>query len=408
MAINLMVPDIDDIHNVDGVKIGIASAGIKKTNKNDLTIFTFTSGTNVAGVFTKNLFCAPPVQICKNHLNIEEHFAGMIINTGIANSGTGTKGIYDALKVCESFSKLLNVNVEKILPFSTGVILENLPSDKIIHAIPIAMGNLTKNNWYNAAHSIMTTDTLPKIYSKKIKINKEDVVITGISKGAGMIMPNMATMLAFICTDIGIDKSLLNDMIKDIVKVSFNAITVDGDTSTNDSFIIAATGKSKIFIESKENIYYSLVFNELKNAAIDLAQKIIRDGEGATKFVTIQVINAKNSILAKQVGYSIANSPLVKTALYASDPNLGRIISAIGQTCLEEIDINKIDIYIGNLLILKNGSKSENYIEKLAKNIMLEKEIVFTISLNNGIISETIYTCDLSNQYIDINANYRS
>lgn len=408
MAINLQIPNHENIFPVNGVRIGVTSAGIKKTDKNDLTIFAFEKDTNVSGVFTKNLFCAAPVQICKKHLFEKNAILALIINTGIANSCTGIKGINDALEICKSLAHLMNINLHSILPFSTGVILENLPTEKIINSIPNAIKNLNSDQWYNAANSIMTTDTLPKIYSNRLKINEKIITFTGISKGAGMIMPNMATMLSFICTDAGIDKLLLNRMTEKIANKSFNRITVDGDTSTNDSFIIAATGKSNIFINSENDKYYNDIYKELENAAIDLATKIIRDAEGATKFITVKVNGAKEEYIAKKIGYSIANSPLVKTAFFASDPNLGRIVSAIGQTCIDNLDINKIKIWIGNYLIFENNQRSKFYDEKIAKEIMNQDEIDITINLNDGIYDEIIYTCDLSNEYIDINANYRS
>ncbi|WBF65622.1 MAG: bifunctional glutamate N-acetyltransferase/amino-acid acetyltransferase ArgJ [Candidatus Kinetoplastibacterium crithidii] len=407
MAVNLNIPDDNKIFPINGIEIAIGEAGIKKNNKKDLTIFKLSPGTNVAGIFTKNLFKAAPVIISEKNLANKKQIKTLIINTGNANAGTGSTGIEKTQKICTELGKHLQIDPQEILTFSTGVVMEQLPEDKIINALPKTLSNFGKYTWKDAAYSIMTTDTKPKIFSEKLDINGKEITVTGISKGAGMICPNMATMLGFIGTDIQIEKSLLDNMIKKIADFSFNRISVDGDTSTNDSFIIMCTGKSGLEINDENDPSYEKVFELLKKAAIDLAQKIVRDAEGATKFITINVEKATNSQEALKVAYAVAHSPLVKTAFYASDPNIGRILVAVGYSDVK-ISINNLFIWLNDVLIVKNGEINPDYIEYDGKYVLQQKEIIIRISLNQGKAHETIYTCDLSHEYITINADYRS
>ncbi|AFZ83423.1 glutamate N-acetyltransferase/amino-acid N-acetyltransferase [Candidatus Kinetoplastibacterium blastocrithidii TCC012E] len=405
MAVNLKIPK--KVFAIEGIGIGVTEAGIKKENRKDLTIFKLDEGTTLSGVFTKNLFCAAPVQIAKKHLLSGKPVRSLVINTGNANAGTGQKGLKDAQKICNCLGSLLKIEDCQVLPFSTGVVLEPLPVEKIVNNLDKAILKIDKNNWMDAAYGIMTTDTTPKIFSEQFIIGERTFTITGISKGAGMIHPNMATMLGFIGTDLGIKQQLLDKIIKDIADQSFNRITIDGDTSTNDSFIIMATGKSNIQINSENDSNYNTVLDALSKAASDLSQKIVRDAEGATKFITLQVEQAASKEEALSIAYSVAKSPLVKTAFYASDPNIGRILVAIGYSNTN-IPINKIKIWLNDLLIVENGELSESYTEESGKKIMEQQEITIKISLNNGYFSEKVYTCDLSHDYITINADYRS
>lgn len=405
MAVNLTIPK--KVFAIEGIEIGVTEAGIKKANRKDLTIFKLDEGTTLSGVFTKNLFCAAPVQIAKKHLLSGKPIRSLVINTGNANAGTGQNGLENAQKICSSLGNLLKIEDCQVLPFSTGVVLEPLPVDKIVNNLDKAILKIGKNNWTEAAYGIMTTDTTPKIFSEQFTIDQKVFTITGISKGAGMIHPNMATMLGFIGTDLGIKQSLLDRIIKDVADKSFNRITIDGDTSTNDSFIIMATGKSGIQLESENDNNYNIALDALSKAASDLAQKIVRDAEGATKFITLQIEKAASKEEALAVAYSVAKSPLVKTAFYASDPNIGRILVAIGYSNTN-IPINKIKIWLNDLLIVENGELSKNYTEESGKNVMKQLEIIIRISLDNGYFSEKVYTCDLSHEYITINADYRS
>ncbi|AGF48096.1 glutamate N-acetyltransferase/amino-acid N-acetyltransferase [Candidatus Kinetoplastibacterium oncopeltii TCC290E] len=405
MAINLTIPKM--VFAIEGIEIGVTEAGIKKENRKDLTVFKLDEGTTVSGVFTKNLFCAAPVQIAKKHLLLGKPIRSLVINTGNANAGTGQNGLKNAQTICSSLGNLLKIEDCQVLPFSTGVVLEPLPVDKILNNLYKAVLKSDKNNWMEAAYGIMTTDTIPKIFSEQFTIDQKVFTITGISKGAGMIHPNMATMLGFIGTDIGIKQSLLDKIIKDLADKSFNRITIDGDTSTNDSFIIMATGKSKIKLESEHDSNYHIILDALAKAASDLAQKIVRDAEGATKFITLQVEKAASKEEALAIAYSVAKSPLVKTAFYASDPNIGRILVAIGYSNTN-IPINKVKIWLNDLLIVENGELSKFYTEESGKKVMKQSEIVIKISLNNGYFAEKVYTCDLSHDYVTINSDYRS
>ncbi|MGN6579134.1 MAG: bifunctional glutamate N-acetyltransferase/amino-acid acetyltransferase ArgJ [Bordetella sp.] len=408
MAVNLKIPSPSDIFPVPGVEIGVTEAGIRKADRRDLTVFRLADGSTVAGVFTRNRFCAAPVQICQEHLASGGPIRALVINTGNANAGTGAEGLHAATQTCAALGKILSVPGEQVLPFSTGVILEPLPVDRLIAGLPRAVAKLNPKGWSDAAHGIMTTDTQPKIYSRQVEIRDRTITITGISKGAGMIRPNMATMLSFLATDAGIAQPLLNRLARQIADRSFNRITVDGDTSTNDSFIIVATGKSGVLIESEYDANYAALSHALTAAALDLAQKIVRDAEGATKFITIHVDEAGDQDEALKVAYSVAHSPLVKTAFYASDPNLGRILAAIGYAGIADMDPRKVKLRLDDVLVSSDGGRAPSYKEEAGQRIMKQSEIAMHISLGRGHASETVYTCDFSHDYVSINADYRS
>lgn len=408
MAVNLHIPKESEIHAVPGVEIGIAEAGIRKAGRRDLTVFRLAPGTNVAGVFTQNRFRAAPVQICEKHLASGAEIRALVINTGNANAGTGEPGLGAANQTCASLAGLLGLEAGQVLPFSTGVILEPLPVDRLVAALPAATASLTASNWFAAAHSIMTTDTQPKIVSRRVEVGDKTITITGVSKGAGMIRPNMATMLGFLATDAGLPAALLGKAAKAIADRSFNRITVDGDTSTNDSFIIMATGQSGLNIAGESDPAYPAVFEALASAATELAQKIIRDAEGATKFMTIRVEQAANQEEALKVAYAVAQSPLVKTAFFASDPNLGRILCAIGYAGIDDLDVTRLNLWLGDVLVASAGGRHPGYREEDGQRVMKEAEIVVRIALGRGDTTETVYTCDFSHDYVSINADYRS
>ena len=408
MAVNLNIPAQDTILPVDGIEIGVTEAGVRKANRRDLTVFRFAEGTSVAGVFTRNRFCAAPVLVCQDHLGKGTAIRAMVINTGNANAGTGESGLAAARATCDALAGLLGVASDQILPFSTGVILEPLPVDRIVAGLPAAIKALGPNNWFDAAHGIMTTDTLPKIVSRKVSIGGKTVTLTGISKGAGMIRPNMATMLGFLGTDAGIDQSLLTQVAREVADVSFNRITVDGDTSTNDSFIIAATGKSGVMVTSAGDPQYAELRDALKAVATELAQLIVRDAEGATKFMTIKVEGAGTQDEALKVAYAVAHSPLVKTAFYASDPNLGRILAAIGYAGIDDLDVSGVNLWLDDVHVAVNGGRNPDYQEADGQRVMKQAEILVRIGLGRGNVTETVYTCDFSHEYVTINADYRS
>lgn len=409
MAVNLHIPSESDIFAINGVEIGIAAAGIRKAGHRDLTVFRLAEGTQVAGVFTRNRFRAAPVQVCEQHLASGKDIRALVINTGNANAGTGEPGLQATHRTCNELAKQLNLLPEQILPFSTGVILEPLPVDRIVAALPTAIAGLDAGQWFAAAYSIMTTDTQPKIHSRRIVLDGTSITITGISKGAGMIRPNMATMLGFLATDAAIDGSLLTELTRDIANRSFNRITVDGDTSTNDSFIIVATGQSgSPVITSRSDSRFTVLQQALSEAALDLAQKIVRDAEGATKFMTIRVEQAANQEEALKVAYAIAQSPLVKTAFYASDPNLGRILCAIGYAGIDDLDVSNVSLWLGDTLVANRGQRHPDYREEDGQRVMQNAEIDVRVALGRGDASDTVYTCDFSHEYVTINADYRS
>ena len=408
MAVNLQIPSESEIFPVAGVEIGVAEAGIRKANRRDLTVFRLAEGASVAGVFTRNRFCAAPVQVCQAHLAKNGPIRALVINTGNANAGTGAEGLKKAQDTCAELGRLLGVPADQVLPFSTGVILEPLPLDRLVAGLPAAIADLDPDHWFAAAHGIMTTDTLPKIASRKAAIGGKTVTFTGISKGAGMIRPNMATMLSFLATDAGIAQPLLRKMAGEIADASFNRITVDGDTSTNDSFILIATGKSGLNIDAETDPGYAEVREALAAAALELAQKIVRDAEGATKFMTIRVEEAGNVEEALKVAYAVAHSPLVKTAFYASDPNLGRILAAIGYAGIDDLDVSRIRLWLDDVLVAKDGGRNPDYQEADGQRVMKQPEIRVRIALGRGQASDTVYTCDFSHDYVSINADYRS
>lgn len=408
MAVNLQIPAEADVFPVAGVKIGIASAGIRKANHPDLTVFELAKETSVAAVFTTNRFRAAPVLVSESHLSSEPETRALVINTGNANATTGEAGLQAARLSCNELATLLDLRPSQILPFSTGVILEPLPVEKLVKGLPEAVKTLDANSWFAAAHSIMTTDTQPKIHSQRFTLGTTLTTVTGISKGAGMIKPNMATMLGFVATDAGVAPKLLKEMTRSIANLSFNRITVDGDTSTNDSFVIMATGQNGIHIDSVASPHYPVLYEALANAARDLAQKIVRDAEGATKFITVQVEEAANAQEALKVAYAVAQSPLVKTAFFASDPNLGRILCAVGYAGIDDLDTSALRMWLGDVLVSVDGGRNPDYQEADGQAVMQEAEIMVRIALGRGKHTETVYTCDFSHEYVSINADYRS
>lgn len=408
MAVNLPLPNKDELKPISGLSLGIAEAGIKRANCKDILVIRLVPGSSVAGVFTKNRFCAAPVQLCRAHLVERNSIEALIINTGNANAGTGEEGLQRAQQTCNAVANELGISAEQVLPFSTGVILEPLPVEKIIIAIPKAIASLKEDAWYFAAEAIMTTDTQPKAASLTIQTPSGPIIMTGISKGAGMIQPNMATMLGFIGTDAAISQPLLQDLTREAADASFNAITIDGDTSTNDSFIVMATGQSAISIQSQSDPAYSAFREGLIALSLQLAQMIVRDGEGATKFMTILVKGGKDSAECKRIAKSIAHSPLVKTAFFASDPNLGRILAAIGYAGIEDLDSSKVQLWLGDVWVAKDGGRNPDYQEADGQAVMKQAEISITVDLGRGKAEETVWTCDLSHEYVSINADYRS
>ena len=407
MAVNFPPISADQLKPVAGVQLGYAQAGIRKTDRKDLLVITVPEGASVAGVFTTNAFCAAPVHVCKRHLALNHGIRALVVNTGCANAGTGVQGMEDAQKTCAELAQRLNLKDSQILPFSTGVILENLPMDRLIAGLNPAIKNLTEDNWLNAAQAIMTTDTLPKAVSRQIQIKGQTITLTGISKGAGMIKPNMATMLGFIATDVGIAQKDLDVLMRQVADQSFNCITIDGDTSTNDSFIVMASATSQVYIAPSQPEYATFV-QALTEVAQELAQLIVRDGEGATKFISIAVENARDMAEAKTVAYSVAHSPLVKTAFFASDPNLGRILAAIGYANVADLDVNAIDVYLDDVHVATAGGRHPEYTEAAGQAVMNQAEITVRIALNRGDAHATVWTCDLSHEYVSINADYRS
>lgn len=414
MPVNYQTPAPEALHPVAGIRLGVAAAGIRKKDRKDLTVIAIDAGASVAGVFTQNRFCAAPVQVCRAHL--AEHgnadIRALVINTGIANAGTGESGMAASNTTCAELAALLQVDASQILPFSTGVILEPLPVDTLVAGLPAALADLAPNHWHAAAHAIMTTDTIAKAASRQLSISGKNVTITGISKGAGMIKPNMATMLGFMGTDAGIAPALLAKTLKDIADESFNAITVDGDTSTNDSFVAIATGQSGVQFSTGQEAGWSELSAALLAVAQELAQAIVRDGEGATKFMTIAVSGGQTREECRAVGYAIGHSPLVKTAFFASDPNLGRILAAIGYAGIADLDVDNIRVWLasqsGETLVAEQGGRAAAYTEDQGAAIMADAEITIRIDLARGAAQATVWTCDFSYDYVKINADYRS
>jgi len=409
MSVNLLPPDEKSLFPIAGVKIGIVEAGIRKQGRKDLSVFLLDPGCSVGGVFTTNRFCAAPVQICQTHLKQGEEIRALLVNTGNANAGTGADGLARAHSTCGALAERLNVLPGQILPFSTGVIMESLPSERIIAGLDGAIANAKADDWLSAAQAIMTTDTAPKAFGAQVAISGKMVSITGISKGAGMIRPNMATMLGFIATDACVNPALMQPIATALAEGSFNRITVDGDTSTNDSLVVVASNQAgHARIESLQSKEGQLFFNAMLEVARQLAQAIVRDGEGATKFMTVQVEGGKSVQECSQVAYSIAHSPLVKTAFYASDPNLGRILAAVGYAGIEDLDQSLIELYLDEVHVATHGGRHPNYQETDGQRVMQQSEITVRVQLGRGSATHTVWTCDFSHEYVTINADYRS
>jgi len=408
MPVKLTAPEAASLLPVKGVQLGFAEANVRKPNRKDVLVIKLAESSSVAGVFTKNRFCAAPVILCKDFLAQNSGIRALLVNTGCANAGTGEDGLKRAQQSCDALAGLLGINANQVLPFSTGVILEPLPVDKVIAGLPAAISNLKEDNWLNAAEAIMTTDIVAKGTSRQIQLDGKTVTITGISKGSGMIHPNMATMLGYIATDAAVSQKALESIIHYAVNKSFNCITVDGDTSTNDSLIVMATnlaGNAE-FCESCPE--FALLREAITDVAIELAQAIVRDGEGATKFMTVAVEGGKTEEECRKVAYAIAHSPLIKTAFFASDPNLGRILAAIGYAGVDDLDVNALQLYLGDVLVAENGGRAASYVEEQGAAIMKEADILVRVVLNRGEANATVWTCDFSYDYVRINADYRS
>ena len=418
MAVNLASPRAEDILPIAGLELGFAEAGIRKANRRDLMLMRLAPGSRVAGVFTQNSFAAAPVQLCRKHLAAggegdEGGIRALLVNAGNANCGTGTAGVEAALRSCEAVARLAGCSAMQVLPFSTGVILEPLPIGRIEAALPDCVATLAENRWTEAASAIMTTDTVPKAASRWIEIDGVKVTVTGIAKGVGMLQPNMATMLAYIATDAPVAQSLLRILVKQVADVSFNRVTVDGDTSTNDSFVLIATGQAKL-AEIGESSWtaYSALRTAIVEVAQQLAQAIARDGEGATKFITVDITGAADEEEAVRVARSIANSPLVKTALFASDPNLGRLLMAIGNAGIVDLDTSRVDLFLAAqddvVKVIDRGGRADSYREDDGARVMKADEITIRVDLDRGEAATTVWTCDFSYDYVKINAEYRT
>jgi glutamate N-acetyltransferase/amino-acid N-acetyltransferase len=405
MPVKLSAPVAGELLPVPGVELGTAEAGIKRADRKDLLVMRLDEGSTVAGVFTLNRFCAAPVTVAKEHLATNRPIRALVVNTGNANAGTGAQGIAAARATCAAVATVLGCAPEQVLPYSTGVIMEPLPVDKIIAGLPQAISGLKADNWFSAAHAIMTTDIVAKAVSRQISIGGKTVTITGIAKGSGMIHPNMATMLGYIATDAAITQPLLQQMVKQAADASFNCITVDGDTSTNDALMLIATGKSGVAVNDSNLAQMQAAVSEV---AVLLAQAIVRDGEGATKFMTIKVEGGRDTAECKQIAYAVARSPLVKTAFFASDPNLGRILAAIGYAGVGDLDVQRIRLYLDNVLVAENGGRAASYREEDGQRVMQQEDITVRVSLGRGSAAATVWTCDFSYDYVKINASYRS
>ena len=407
MPVNLKRPDPNALHAVAGVELGWAEAGIRKPNRKDLLVVRIAAGAGVAGAFTRNRFCAAPVQVCREHLAARNGVRALVINTGNANAGTGEPGMESARRTCSALSALIGCQGNQVLPFSTGVIMEPLPVDRLIDGLPQAIARLASTHWLEAAEAIMTTDTLPKAVSKKGVIDGKSVIVTGIAKGAGMIRPNMATMLGFIATDARIAPGLLEALVVEVAERSFNRITIDGDTSTNDSFVLIASAKGAVSVERRDDPSFAPLAELITDVARDLAQAIVRDGEGATKFIEVCVEQAANEAEAARVAYAVAHSPLVKTAFFASDPNLGRILAAAGNAGVD-FDPQRVQLYLDDVRVVKDGGRHAAYREEDGQRVMRQTDIVVRLQLGRGTAGTRVWTTDLSHDYVSINADYRS
>ncbi|HUW26239.1 MAG TPA: bifunctional glutamate N-acetyltransferase/amino-acid acetyltransferase ArgJ [Gallionella sp.] len=409
MPVNLTPPVAAQLLPVAGVFLGVTGANIKRANHKDLLVMQLSEGARVAGVFTKNRFCAAPVIVAREHLAADQGIRALLVNTGNANAGTGEQGMRDARTACAALAGLLDCKATQILPFSTGVIMEPLPVDRIAAGLPGCVANMRADNWFDAAHAIMTTDIVAKALSRQITVNGVQITVTGIAKGSGMIRPNMATMLGYIATDAAIAQPLLQQMVKEAADRSFNCITVDGDTSTNDALMLIATGRAALpeicDVGSAESVAMQAAVTEV---AIWLAQAIVRDGEGATKFITVQIEGGQDEAECKQIGYAIAHSPLVKTAFFASDPNLGRILAAIGYAGVDDLDVSVLKLYLDEVLVAERGGRAASYQEEDGQRVMQQSNITIRVELGRGTAKATLWTCDFSYDYVKINASYRS
>lgn len=408
MPVGLTPPVAGSLTPIAGIKLGVAQAGVRKANRDDLLVICLPETATVAGVFTQNRFCAAPVQLCRAHLAATTPRA-MVINTGNANAGTGDAGLSRAREVCAALAQHLGCPPQAILPFSTGVIMEALPADRIIAGLPAALANLTEDNWLRAAGAIMTTDIVAKGKSSACQINGQTVTVTGIAKGSGMIHPNMATMLGYVAIDARVPAAVLQHMLNEVTNESFNRVTVDGDTSTNDSFILIANGRADApLVDTIDGADYRALYAAVSEVSIFLAQALARDGEGATKFVTIEVEEGRHRAECVQIAKAIAHSPLVKTALFASDPNLGRILAAIGYAGIDDLDVHKIGLWLGDVEVVRAGGRDPAYIEARAAEVMKQEDITMRITLGRGSARDRVWTCDFSYDYVKINAEYRS
>ncbi|BAO79971.1 N-acetylglutamate synthase [Serpentinimonas raichei] len=409
MPVNWTAPDAASLHPVPGVRIGVAEAGVRKPNRKDLTVLLLEPGSAVAGVFTRNRYCAAPVQVCREHLEAGAAIRALLINTGCANAGTGESGLAHARQTCAALAQRLGLQAQQVLPFSTGVIMEPLPVQRVIDGLDAALADAQPAHWLRAAEGIMTTDTVAKAASRQLQIGGQTVTLSGMAKGAGMIRPNMATMLGFVATDARIQPALLPELALRLAEVSFNRITIDGDTSTNDSFILIATGQAAhpeiTDLASPDGLLLLAALTEL---AQTLAHAIVRDGEGATKFITVRVEGGRDAAECLQVAYAIAHSPLVKTAFYASDPNLGRILAAVGYAGIADLDQNQIELHLDDVHVVTQGGRHPGYTEQAGARVLRQSEITIRVGLGRGAAAETVWTCDLSHEYVSINADYRS
>ena len=409
MPVNLFEPSAADLYPVRGVRMGITEAGIRKAGRKDLTVVLIDKGASVSGVFTQNRFCAAPVQLCREHLAVGGEIRALLINTGNANAGTGAEGLRRARTSCEALARRLDLTPAQVLPFSTGVIMEPLPIDRIEAGIQAAIADAREDNWLRAAQGIMTTDTVAKAFSARAAVGGAQVTVTGISKGAGMIRPNMATMLGFMATDACVNQSVMHRLSLELAEASFNRVTVDGDTSTNDSFVVIATNRAAHkTIDALDSADGKALKNAMLQVAKSLAQAIVRDGEGATKFITVTVEGGRDAAECRQVAYAIAHSPLVKTAFFASDPNLGRILAAVGYAGIADLDQTRIDLFLDDVHVATGGGRNPSYSEAEGQRVMRQSEILVRVQLGRGPASDTVWTCDLSHDYVSINADYRS
>ena len=411
MAVNLSAPNPADLLSVPGVRLGVAEAGIRKAQRKDLTVMLLHEGAAVGGVFTRNRYCAAPVQVCREHLAAGHGIRALVVNTGCANAGTGEQGLIDARTVCIALAQKLGVSPQQVLPFSTGVIMEPLPVERIVTGLPAALADAADDgaHWARAAEGIMTTDTVPKATSRRVAIDGVPVSVSGIAKGAGMIRPNMATMLGFVATDAPVAPALMPELARRVADASFNRITVDGDTSTNDSFIVIATGRAPLPpITALDSPAGQALLAALIDVARWLAHAIVRDGEGATKFITVRVEGGRDADECLKAAYAIAHSPLVKTAFYASDPNLGRILAAVGYAGIDDLDQRGIELYLDDVHVVTQGGRHPAYREEDGQRVMKQSDITVRVLLGRGQAAETVWTCDLSHDYVSINADYRS